>query len=195
MKKKTKFLLGTTLAAGLGAAGLYTYYFRPLKTKENKTKYPYALLLGCPCHNDGSYSNSQIERCNLAIEEYKRGAYKTLIITGGAVKNQYVESLAMKEYIEQRAFIPIITETKAKNTYENFEYAASIIHDQPVLILTSSLHAKRCQAIASKFFKHYAFACYTDRKPRHIGREIFSRLIFIKIELQKALGLYKDENK
>lgn len=194
MKKKTKFLLGAGLAASLGAAGVYTYYFRPLKTKEKRTKYPYALLLGCPSHDDGTYSSSQIERCNLAIEEYKRGAYKTLIITGGAVKNQYTESLAMKEYIEKRAFIPVIAETKAANTYENFEFAKNIIHDQPVLILTSSLHAKRCQAIASKFFTHFAFAYYPDRKPRHIVREIFSRFIFIKIELEKALGLYKKKN-
>ena len=79
------------------AACIYRSYFPPLP--KRKDHYPYALLLGCPSHDDGSYATSQVKRCDLAIKAYKNGFYDTLIITGGAVKNQYVESEQMAKYI------------------------------------------------------------------------------------------------
>ena len=68
--------------------------FIPRIPKRQKEIYPYAILLGCPCHDDGSLSTSQVERCELAIRS--KDLYSTLIITGGAVKNEYYEAIEMK---------------------------------------------------------------------------------------------------
>ena len=159
--------------------------FIPRIPKRQKEVYPYAILLGCPCHADGSLSTSQIERCELAIRE--RNKYQTLIITGGAVKNEYYEAIEMKKYIEQKADIPILTETQAKNTFANFTNVKKMTGDVPVLILTSSLHARRSCAIAKQFYKEYSACTYPHYKLSHIFREIVSRYIYIKIEIQKKL--------
>ena len=111
---------------------VYLHYFPAIPRR--KKKYPYALLLGCPSHNDGSYATSQIRRCELAMEAYKKGYFDTLIISGGAVKNQYVESLQMEKYIRKRIAMPIVCETKARNTWENFQFTKEKIDDVPVLI-------------------------------------------------------------
>lgn len=141
-------------------ASIYIYFF-PFIPKRKK-HYTYALLLGCPAHNDGTMASSQIKRCDLAIDTYKKGLYDTLIISGSNVKNEYVEAQVMHDYIQK----------------------------QDVVILTSQTHAKRACAIARQFFDDYGCVWYKDHKPKHIVREIGSRLIYIKIELLKKVGKY-----
>lgn len=167
---------------------IYTHFF-PFIPKRKK-HYTYALLLGCPAHDDGTMSSSQIKRCNLAIDMYKKGLYGTLIISGSNVKNEYVEAEVMNTYIRKRVEIPTILETHARNTFENFKLSKEYIQEQDVLILTSQTHAKRACAIAKQFFSDYGCAWFKDLKLKHILREIISRIIYIKIEIQKKTGKY-----
>ena len=169
-------------------ACIYIYFF-PFIPKRKK-HYTYALLLGCPAHDDGTMSSSQIKRCNLAIQMYEQNLYDTLIISGSNVKNEYIEAQVMHDYIQNKINIPTILETKARNTFENFKFSKEIIQNQDVLILTSQTHAKRACAIARQFFDDYGCVWYKDHKPKHIVREIGSRLIYIKIELLKKVGKY-----
>lgn len=167
---------------------VYIYFF-PFIPRRKK-HYTYALLLGCPSHDDGTMASSQIKRCNLAINMYKKGLYDTLIISGSNVKNQYVEAKVMNDYINNRIEIPTILETHARNTFENFKLSKEYIQNQDVLILTSQTHAKRACAIARHFFSDYGCAWFKDLKMKHILREIISRVIYIKIELLKKIGKY-----
>lgn len=169
--------------------GIYLYFLPPIPSLK-KQKYPYALLLGCPSHDDGSMASSQIKRCELAIEAYQKGLFDTLVISGGAVKNQYTESKEMAKYIQQKSSMPILCETQAKNTYENFKNSFKLTQDVPILIMTGSLHAKRSCAIAKEFYTNYSAYTYPDHKLRHIIREIASRYIYIKIEILKKTGKY-----
>jgi vancomycin permeability regulator SanA len=166
---------------------MYEYYLPPVKKYDGTSK-PYGLLLGCPCHNDGSLSRSQKKRCKLAQEAYEKSAYDTLVISGGAVKNQYAESVEMAKEIQKHCGVKIICEDQARNTFENFAYAKEIIQDASVLILCSDLHARRSCAIARQFFEEYQVLCYPDHKPKHIFREMISRAIYIKIEIQKKFS-------
>lgn len=168
---------------------MYIHLFFPCIPKRKK-HYTYALLLGCPAHDDGTMSSSQIKRCNLAIDMYKKGLYGTLIISGSNVKNEYVEAEVMNTYIRKRVEIPTILETHARNTFENFKLSKEYIQEQDVLILTSQTHAKRACAIAKQFFSDYSCAGFKDLKLKHILREIISRIIYIKIEIQKKIGRY-----
>lgn len=162
---------------------VYLHYF-PSIPKGEKT-FTYALLLGCPCHDDGTLCTSAKKRCELAISQYHQHRYRVLIITGGAVKNQYIESESMKDYLLKKETIPIITETKSQNTWENFLFSKAIIKNNSVLILTSSTHARRACAIARHFFNDYSAAWYPEHRIKHILREIVSRILYIKIEIQK----------
>ena len=165
---------------------IYNHYFPPIP--HRKAHYTYALLLGCPSHDDGSMSTSQIKRCNLAIDAYKQGLYDTLIISGSHVKNQYTEAIVMNQYIQKQFSIPVYLETQAKNTYDNFSFSKAYIQNKDVLILTSKTHAKRACAIARQFYTNYSCFCYKDFKLKHIFREMMSRFIYIKIEIQKKIG-------
>ena len=169
-------------------ACIYIYFF-PFIPKRKK-HYTYALLLGCPAHDDGTMSSSQIKRCNLSIEMYKKNLYDTLIISGSNVKNKYIEAKVMNDYIQNKTMIPTILETNARNTFENFKFSKDIIQKQDVLILTSQTHAKRACAIARQFFSDYGCSWYKDLKFKHITREIISRILYIKIEILKKLGRY-----
>lgn len=96
----------------------------------------------------------------------------------------------MHAYIQNKMDIPTILETNARNTFENFKFSKDIIQKQDVLILTSQTHAKRACAIARQFFSDYGCMWFKDLKPKHITREIVSRILYIKIEFLKKIGRY-----
>lgn len=186
-------LLIAAISAGALAGGIlgfgysiYRKYLPPLQKPARGQPAAYGLLLGCPNHDDGSLSTSQIKRCQAAMEAWKQGRFSTLVISGSAVKNQYVEAEEMAEYIRQHEDIPILLETEARNTWENFVNSSAIIKDNPVVIITSSLHARRSAAIAKQFFRDVDVFTYPDRKLKHILREIASRWIYVRMEICKT---------
>lgn len=161
--------------------------------------YPYALLLGCPCRKDGTPSTSQMNRCKAAADAYDQGMYQTLILSGGAVKTVQPESEQLEAIIhEMNPDLPVILESNAKNTWQNLEFASEIAKGKPILIITSDLHARRAAAMARNFFSTFTFYTCPDRKPRHIAREIVSRLVYVRLELEKKwkrwLHLFKITN-
>lgn len=174
------WLLGLTALA----AGLYLWLLPPVK--KPRKQYPFAILLGCPCRKDGSMSRSQVERCRLAMAAWS--SYRTLVITGGAVKNKWPEAQTMAAYIRTRCPIPIVIEDKSRTTWENLKNTREIIGDVPVLLLTSSLHAPRAQAMARHFFSDVAVQTYRENRLKHVLRELVSRKIYMVMELKKLAG-------
>lgn len=183
-RKHTAWTIGLLALAG-SAFALYEWMLPPVR-KAKKEKYPYALLLGCPCRKDGTPSTSQLTRTQAAIDAWKKGLYETLIISGGAVKTVTPECEQMEKLIHaSEPDLPVVLEDQARNTWQNLEYAAEIAQGKPVLIITSDLHARRASAMARTFFSDYGFYTSKDRRLRHILREIVSRIVFIRIELEK----------
>ena len=174
------WLLGLTALA----AGLYLWLLPPVK--KPRKQYPFAILLGCPCRKDGSMSRSQVERCRLAMAAWS--SYRTLVITGGAVKNKWPEAQTMAAYIRTRCPIPVVIEDKSRTTWENLKNTREIIGDVPVLLLTSSLHARRAQAMARHFFSDVAVQTYRENRLKHVLRELVSRKIYMVMELKKLAG-------
>lgn len=181
--EKKPSLLKWLLAAAAAVAILYTWMLPP--ARKPKKQYPFAILLGCPCRRDGSMSTSQVLRCRLAMAAWS--SYKTLVITGGAVKNQWPEAVTMASYIEERCPIPVMVEDKSRTTWENLENVRQIIGDVPVLLLTSSLHAPRAQAMARHFFSDVAVLTYREVRLKHILREMGSRHVYLTTELKKKI--------
>jgi len=174
------WLLGLTALA----AGLYLWLLPPVK--KPRKQYHFAILLGCPCRKDGSMSRSQVERCRLAMAAWS--SYRTLVITGGAVKNKWPEAQTMAAYIRTRCPIPVVIEDKSRTTWENLKNTREIIGDVPVLLLTSSLHAPRAQAMARHFFSDVAVKTYRENRLKHVVRELVSRKIYMVMELKKLAG-------
>lgn len=169
------------------AAGMYLWLqHRLLPSVPSKEPETYGVLLGCPSHSDGTLSGSQLKRCHLAIKAWDECLYQTLVITGGAVRNRYTECRAMADYIRFFRNIPIVEEDQARSTWQNFEKTRELIGDQPILVLTSSLHARRACAIARQFFDTVSVMTYPDWKPKHMARELASRLVYMGMELKKG---------
>lgn len=187
MNKKW-FLILTALTAALA---FYLHFLPPVK--KPKKKYQYAILLGCPAHDNGTMSRSQIARCKLALQTWIH--YDTLVITGGAVKNGYAEADIMADYIRSRnPLIDVRTETRARNTWENMHNVRDMIGDQPVLLLTSSLHGVRAAAMARQIFPDAVVLSYRDWRLKHHLREAVSRATYIGIELKKRAAARLDRS-
>lgn len=192
-ERKRKWTAGRHLAWMAGAASLlglialYETYLPPVR-KRKSSRYPYSLLLGCAADDDGLPSRAQLGRCELAIEAWRRGDYETLVISGSAVKNQFVEAQVMADLIHSlEPELPILKEEKARNTWENLKFTRDLIGDVPVEVITGSLHARRASAITRNFFSDYAVIGCPDFTWKKFLREIASRIQYCTIEIQKKL--------
>lgn len=185
-KHKTRRWIG--LGAFIGACALVYRHYLPPTEKPKSTPYEYGLVLGCSAQDDGSMSPSQIGRCQFALEEYQRNQFKTLILSGSAVSNEYVEAEVMAKWIhEQNPNIPLLLETNARNTWENLKFAQQMVGNAPIEIITGSTHARRASAIAANFFNNYCVASYPDFTCKKLFVEARSRLVYCIYELKKSL--------
>lgn len=168
---------------------IYEKLLPPTRRSKKDKVYPYGLVLGCACHDDGTPSHAMEGRCKLAVDEYQAGRFQTLITSGSAVKNQYVEAEEMEKYIHALdPSIPILKETHARNTWENLKFTKEMIGDQPILVMTGQMHARRASAITKNFFSDYAIASYPDFSFKRLLTEIYSRFKYCWIELSKSFS-------
>lgn len=136
------------------------FFFFPKPKAITRYKYDYILVLGYPNDLSGYPSNIQKKRMECAVKCMELGYSNQMIITGGAVHNQYIEAETMKKLAPEELQDHIILEERAANTFENFKNTAVMIEDvqnKSFLIVTSPSHIKRANFFAKKFFKDYAF--------------------------------------
>lgn len=129
--------------------------FRKGSSPKAKHRFDAMLILGCPTMADGSLSSAQNRRLEAALSYLDKHVIPFVIISGAAVKNDTVEAEAMKAALQKKGVtIPIILETKARNTYQNFLFTKEQFHDLNLLVITGSAHRRRSYFFARKFFTH-----------------------------------------
>ena len=165
-----KMILITCLLIIIICLNIYLYYHFPDPPKIDYTRsYDTALVLGCPCHQDGSLSSFQKERMDCAIRLYQLHIVKTILISGSNVQNKYYEAETMAAYARQQQ-IPkdaIIIEKQARNTYENLKYAKMIYDEKnmhSIVVITSLFHVRRAYFFVRKFFD----GAYMDSFATHV---------------------------
>lgn len=112
-------LLGWAVAARLLAPGSNT----------SLTRFDAIIVLGSPADSDGNPTPEQLARVTEGVREYEQGVAPRLILTGGAVRNRFVEARVMARTAEAQG-IPesaVFLEPKARNTIENACYATRIM--------------------------------------------------------------------
>lgn len=192
-------MAGGLASLGMVAAAIYRHFLPPVTRMSSKRHYPWALLLGCSTHDDGSITHSQQGRCLLAMEQYDQGLYDTLMISGGAVRNSFVEADVMKNWIDQQraqrhqSSLPIVCERQARNTWQNLANTKAITGDVPIVILTGSTHARRAAAMAAQFFSEVQVVSYPDFTWKKALQEIVSRFEYCRLELRKRRPAKKKE--
>jgi len=103
-------LLGCGVAARLLAPAANT----------SRTSFDAILVLGSPADSDGNPPPEQLARVTEGVREYERGVAPRILLTGGAVRNRFVEARGMARAAEAQG-IPksaIFLEPEARNTIE-----------------------------------------------------------------------------
>ena len=110
-------------------------------------------------NKDHIYVNESVSRLTTAVELWKSGRIKKILLSGGdgtILKPEVDESLVAYNLCMQMG-VPdsvIIRETRSRNTYENALYSKQIIDsiapNTQNLFITSAFHMKRSMACAHK---------------------------------------------
>jgi uncharacterized SAM-binding protein YcdF (DUF218 family) len=136
------------------------------KEFENLPSYEYGIVLSGVTNNnktanDRTFFNKGADRATHALQLYKLGKVKKILITGGQgfdPINNYSEALLLKNFMTLGG-VPegdVIIEEAAKNTYQNAIFSKKILQDseydfqQPILLITSAFHMKRSEACFTK---------------------------------------------
>ena len=124
------------------------------------------LVLGNPAKSDGSIAPIARSRVLEGIRQYRAGVAPRLLMTGGAVQNQFVEAQVMMQFALAQG-VPasaVFAEGKARNTVQNAYYSYQIMqaHDwTSALVVSSPTHLRR----ASLIFSHYPLAWRMQEAP------------------------------
>ena len=127
------------------------------------------IVCGYPANEDGSISNILKSRIDKAIELYRNHFADIIIVSGGAIHNQYNEAEVMKAYAITCG-IPsasIFLENKAKSTYHNMMYAKEIMekhHLYTCYVVTNSWHKVKAEYYAKKFVLDYVMV--NSKRPK-----------------------------
>jgi uncharacterized SAM-binding protein YcdF (DUF218 family) len=124
------------------------------------------LVLGNPAKEDGTIGPLAKSRVLEGIRQYRAGVAPRLLMTGGAVQNQFVEAQLMLQFARSQG-VPasaVLADGQAQNTIQNAYYAYKIMqaHDwTSALIVSSPTHLRR----ASLIFRYYPIQWRMDEAP------------------------------
>src|ERR1700683_2550802 len=120
-------ILGTMLAPA--TAFLAIIYFSIPMSDTQQHQFDVILVLGNPAKEDGSISPVARSRVLEGIRQYQAGVAPRLLITGGAVQNQFVEAQVMQQFARSQG-VPadaVFAEGQARNTIQNAYYSYQIM--------------------------------------------------------------------
>lgn len=134
-------------------------YFSIPMSDTQQGQFDVLLVLGNPALSDGSIGPVARSRVLEAIRQYREGVAPRLLMTGGAVQNQFVEAQVMMQFARSQG-VPasaVLAEGQAQNTVQNAYYSYQIMRAHnwtSVLVVSSPTHLRR----ASLIFSHYPLA-------------------------------------
>ncbi|HEY4049429.1 MAG TPA: YdcF family protein [Acidobacteriaceae bacterium] len=144
------------IIVGTAIASIAILYFSIPTGNTAQNRFDVIVVLGSPTNSDGSLSPVERESVLEAVREYRSGISSSLLMTGGAAHNSFVESRAMAGFARSEG-IPasaIFTDAQARNTVENAYFAFGILQAhqwQSALIIGMPSHVRR----ASLIFRYY----------------------------------------
>jgi uncharacterized SAM-binding protein YcdF (DUF218 family) len=131
-------------------------YFSIPMSDTPQTQFDVILVLGNPAADNGTIAPLAKSRVLEGIRQYRAGVAPRLMMTGGAVRNQFVESQVMMQFALSQG-VPasaLYTEEDSRNTIQNAYYSYRILQANgwtSALVVTSPTHVRR----ASLIFNHY----------------------------------------
>jgi uncharacterized SAM-binding protein YcdF (DUF218 family) len=99
------------------------------RSNTARERFDAILVFGCKAAPSGGPSACELARVSEAVHEYRRGVAPRLILTGGAVHNQYIESKVMAAAARAEG-IPdsaLYLDTESRDTIQNAKNALRIL--------------------------------------------------------------------
>ena len=136
----------------LGAAFLDQYGVNGPK----KTTYDAIVVLGCKVRSNGTASLALQRRTRAAVELYRKGYSKQIVLTGGVGQNEPSEAKAAFQYAVEHLGVRkdiFLLEERSSSTEENAKFAVEQYqHIQDVLFVSDSYHIFRAQRVFNRYF-------------------------------------------
>ena len=161
------------------------------------THFDTIIVLGYPANLDGTPSPDERERVLEAVREYKAGVASSIIMTGGAAHNRFVEAHVMATFaVSQGVPAAAITEERqAENTIQNIFYSSEIMRSHQwhsAEVISSSAHLGRAAMILQAFSKSHpslAFDWRTHPAPWPAEYSLFRRAFTDSLESSRCLQI------
>jgi uncharacterized SAM-binding protein YcdF (DUF218 family) len=157
-------IFGIVLATAVACFSII-YFSIPIQDTQ-QAQFDVILVLGNPAKDDGSIGPEAKSRVLEGIHQYRAGVAPRILLTGGAVKNDFVEAQVMMQFARSQG-VPasaLFAEGRSRNTIQSAFYAYQLMqaHDwTSALVITSPTHIRR----ASLIFSHYPLAWRMDSAP------------------------------
>lgn len=132
----------------------------------DRDRYDCAIVCGYPADHKGNPSGLMKTRVKKAVELWKKKKVNYIILSGGAVRNEFAEAEVMKDYAGSLG-VPqeyLITEKQSVSTYHNMMYSRDIMKMcgfKNCVVVTSSWHLRKANHYARKFGLCYVM-CKSD---------------------------------
>ena len=112
-----------------------------------------AVVLSTRAYERGRLNPCLVARVEAAVELYRAGKVKKLVMTGG-VSRDLQSSAGNMQMIAEKLGVPkedIIQEREAGNTFENIVFSRKFIENSPrVVIVSAGFHLARARMMADK---------------------------------------------
>jgi uncharacterized SAM-binding protein YcdF (DUF218 family) len=157
------------------------------------------IVLGASLRQDIPSPGLQ-ERLDLAVNLYKQGKFKQLIVSGGLDHNgsKLTEAEGMRDYLIKKGLPTksILIEPRATSTYENLLFSKQIMDEQGLvssIIVTHSYHGSRSLDIAESIGLKEPLVSSIDSEvlfmPYHEARETLAYTKWIWTKLLLKVGV------
>lgn len=169
MKKKTNVPGWIAAECMLVNIFLFCMMFRAPKKRWEQEYYDCVVVCGYCAEEDGEPSDMMKSRVDKAIELWKEKKVRYLIMSGGAVHNQYVEAEVMKKYAVGQGVSEtcVFEEKQAVSTYHNLQYAARMMKNcgwKDCVVVTNGWHLRKADHYARRAGLSYVMAA-ADNPP------------------------------
>ena len=122
-----------------------------------------AVVLSTRAYEKGRLNPCLVARVEAAVELYRAGKVKKLVMTGG-VSRDLQSSAGNMQMIAEKMGVPkgdIFQEREAGNTFENIVFSRKFIENSPrVVIVSAGFHLARARMMADKQWQGHAIQVY-----------------------------------
>lgn len=176
--RRATCVIGTVVAAGMiFIVGIITYvqlaYVGDI-VMDGKNLQPveYAIVLGASVKQDGTPSDALADRVMEAVDAYKAGKVRKIIMTGdnGDFHVNEVKTMAELAIKEGVTSTDVIVDGQGYRTYESCKRAATVYGVKEAVIVTQRFHLGRA------LFLCHAFGIDTQGLPA--DRHTYQRILF-----------------